>query len=252
MDLFLKNKVALVTGGSKGIGAAIGRRLADEGCDVILVARSAAELEALAADIGARSHRSVRALPADLSRFDEIVRLSDAVGNLDILVNCSGAVPAGNLAAIDDSRWRDAWDLKISGYIRLSRIFMDRLSRSGGVIVNIIGTAGEKPDPNFIAGSSGNAALIAFTKALGREATKTGVRVVGVNPGPVETDRIRTLLRARAATDLGDAERWPELMSAMPFGRAASPEEIADAAAFLASSRSAYTSGTTLTIDGGA
>lgn len=252
MNLFLKDKVALVTGGSKGIGAAIARRLADEGCDVIVVARSASELDALADSIGAQSGRSITAIPADLSQHEEIVRLSDRVGDLDILVNCSGAVPAGNLSSVDDDRWRDAWDLKVSGYIRMSRIFMDRLRRQRGVIVNIVGTAGEKPDPNFIAGSSGNAALIAFTKALGREASRTGVRVVGINPGPVETDRIRTLLRARAANDLGDAERWPELMSAMPFGRAATPDEIADAAAFLASPRSAYTSGATLTIDGGA
>lgn len=252
MDLYLKDKMALVTGASKGIGAAIARRLADEGCDVILVARSGPEIAALAAEIGRQSGRFIKEIAADLSRPEEIARLSDEVGDLDIVVNCAGAVPAGDLAAIDDHRWQEAWDLKVNGYIRLSRCLMNRLSDKGGVIVNIIGTAGEKPDPNFIAGGSGNAALIAFTKALGRDASKTGVRVVGINPGPVETDRIRTLLRARAKADLGDPERWPELMSAMPFGRAASPEEIADAAAFLASPRSAYTSGTTLTIDGGA
>ena len=125
-------------------------------------------------------------------------------------------------------------------------------ARRTGVIINILGVAGERPDSNYIVGTTGNAGLIAFTRALGKSAPRDGLRVIGVSPGVTLTDRAITLLRAKAAVELNDAERWPELQSQLPFGRAAFPEEIAAAVAFLASTRSGYTSGTVLTIDGGA
>ena len=137
------------------------------------------------------------------------------------------------------------------GYIGLTRALYPRLKERAGVVVNVIGAAGEYFDPNYIVGSAGNAALMAFTRSLGKAAPKDGMRVVGVNPGPVATDRIEMLLRARAARDLGDPERWREFHKAMAFGRPASVEEIASAVAFLASPRSGYTTGTILTIDGG-
>jgi NAD(P)-dependent dehydrogenase (short-subunit alcohol dehydrogenase family) len=118
-------------------------------------------------------------------------------------------------------------------------------------IVNVIGAAGEKLDPNYICGSTGNAALMAFTRTLGKASTADGIRVVGINPGPIATARIEMLLRRRALNELGNEERWAELCAKMPFGRAGQPEEIGDAVAFLASPRSGYTSGTILTIDGG-
>jgi NAD(P)-dependent dehydrogenase (short-subunit alcohol dehydrogenase family) len=124
------------------------------------------------------------------------------------------------------------------------------LKTRGGVIVNIIGSAGERFNPGYITGSTGNAALMAFTRSLGKDASKDGMRIVGINPGPVATDRFERLQRARAKTELGDEARWRELTSGLPFGRAATPEEIASAIAFLASPRSAYTNGTILTIDG--
>jgi NAD(P)-dependent dehydrogenase (short-subunit alcohol dehydrogenase family) len=125
-------------------------------------------------------------------------------------------------------------------------------SRRHGVIVNIIGSAGEKLDAAYIAGSTGNASLMAFTRALGGAAPDAGLRVVGINPGPVATDRLVTLLKKRAQDRLGDAGRWQELVKPMPFGRAAKPEEIAAMVAFLASDLSGYTTGTIVTIDGGA
>jgi NAD(P)-dependent dehydrogenase (short-subunit alcohol dehydrogenase family) len=123
--------------------------------------------------------------------------------------------------------------------------------RGRGVIVNIVGAAGENPDFDYVAGSSGNAALMAFTRAVGGAAPRDGLRVVGINPGPVMTERLMTLMRTRALTRFGDAERWPELMAGYAFGRAARPEEIAAMAAFLASDRSGYTTGSIVTIDGG-
>jgi NAD(P)-dependent dehydrogenase (short-subunit alcohol dehydrogenase family) len=141
----------------------------------------------------------------------------------------------------------------VFGTINLSRSFYAAMAERGkGVIVNVIGAAGEKMDANYIAGSAGNAALMAFTRALGAEAPNDGLRVVAINPGMTATDRMEMLLRRKATATLGDAERWRELVEPLPFKRAATPMEIAAAVAFLASDLSGYTTGTVLTIDGGA
>jgi hypothetical protein len=250
MDLDLAGKRALISGGSKGIGRAAAQRLAEEGCDVVLVARTAEALEAAAADIRGRFQVSAQALPADLSRQAEVERVAGEAGEIDILVNCAGAIPAGDILAIDDAKFRAAWDLKVFGYISMSRAFYEVLKARAGVIVNVIGAAGEWLDAGYIAGSTGNAALMAFTRALGKGAARDGFRVVGINPGMTATDRMVTLLKARAANELGDAGRWPELTKTLPYGRPIKPEEISAAVAFLASPLSGYTSGTILTIDG--
>src|SRR4029077_16993643 len=123
--------------------------------------------------------------------------------------------------------------------------------RQKRVTINSFGAAGEHPEFSYIAGSSGNASLMAFTRAMGGTAPVDGLRVIGINPGPVMTDRLITLMRTRAQTQFGDAERWTEYMKPLAFGRAAKPEEIAWMAAFLASDLSAYTTGSIITIDGG-
>jgi hypothetical protein len=253
MDLQLGGKRALITGGSKGIGRATAEILADEGCDVTLVARDAALLEQAAAAIRARRQVNVRVIPADLSSDETVRRVAAEAGDVDILVNNAGAIPPGDLVAVDNETWRRAWDLKVFGFISFCRSVYPRMAaRKSGVIVNVIGSAGEKFPSGYIAGATGNASLMGFTRALGRQAPADGVRVVGINPGPVATDRLIMLQRDRAAKTLGNAERWQELFAGMPFGRAAAPAEIGYAVAFLASPLSAYTSGTILTIDGGA
>ncbi len=128
-----------------------------------------------------------------------------------MLVNNAGAIPPGTLLAVDDATWRRAWDLKVFGFIGLTRAMYPGLKTRGGVVVNVIGAAGEQMDPNYITGTAGNAALMAFTRALGRAAPADGMRVVGINPGPVATDRMTMLLRHKAEEMLGDAERWQEL-----------------------------------------
>ena len=250
MELERSGKRAAVTGDSKGIGRAIALGLAREGCEVVLVARDAASLARVAEEIAQGGGPAARAMPADLSRQEELERVAEGIGALDILVNNAGAIPAGNLLEVGNEAWRAAWDLKVFGTIGLSRLLYSALRASGGVIVNIIGAAGERMNPDYIAGSTGNAALMAFTRSLAIGAAKDGIRVMGINPGPVATERNETLLRARATKEIGDAGRWRELQAGMPFGRAATVEEIASAAAFLASPRSAYTTGTILTING--
>ncbi len=252
MDLQLAGKRVLITGGSKGIGRAIAHVLAEEGCDVILVARDAAALEETAAAIRASRQVSVRTIAADLSSNAAVTAVAHEAGDIDILVNNAGAIPPGDLLRVENDTWRQAWDLKVFGFISLCRaIYPQMKARHQGVILNIIGAAGEKLNPGYIAGSTGNAALIAFTRTLGKSSTADGIRTLGINPGATATARWEMLSRDRAAKELGDAERWRDLSSSMPFGRPGTPEEIAWATAFLVSPKSAYTSGTMLTIDGG-
>jgi NAD(P)-dependent dehydrogenase (short-subunit alcohol dehydrogenase family) len=252
MDLGIAGQRALITGGSKGIGRAIAESLAAEGCDLHLVARSRDDLEAARDSIRARWNVDVAVHAVDLGAPGACENLAEQVKPLDILVNNAGAIPAGDLLSIDDDRWRKAWDLKVFGFINLSRaVYGDMKQRKRGVIVNVMGGAGERPDAAFVVGSTGNAALMALTRALGGRSLDDGIRVVGVNPGMVATERMRSLLESRAQKTYGDASRWQEFISALPLGRGAAPREVADAVVFLASDRASYISGTVLTIDGG-
>ncbi len=240
MDLQLSGKRALITGGSKGIGAATAQVLAEEGMDLVLVSRTVAVLEATAQSIRATRQVQVQTIAADLSQESEVLRVAKLTGDVDLLVNNAGAIPPGTLLSVDNDTWRKAWDLKVFGFISLCRqIYPQMAARKSGVIVNVIGAAG-------------NASLMAFTRALGHASQKDGIRVVGINPGATETERQTMLLRHRAQTELGDAERFRELLANNPFGRIATAAEIGYAVAFLASPRSGYTTGTILTIDGGA
>lgn len=252
MDLELRGRKALITGASKGIGAAIARTLAGEGCDLVLTARDGAALDALCTDLAQQHGVTATAIAADLREPGAVVLLAQAAGDADILVNNAGDIPGGSLAAIDEARWRKAWGLKVMGTIDLSRAFYALMKERGsGVIVNVIGAAGERMDANYIAGSSGNAALYAFTRALGGASMRDGIRVVGVSPGAVATERIRQLMRSAAEARFGDGDRHEELMQGLPAGRAADPREVADLVAFAASARASYISGTVITIDGG-
>ena len=252
MDLGLRGRKALITGASKGIGRACAEVLAEEGCDIVLVSRTAADLEAVRAKIAGEHNVAVRYYALDLSDSKNVDRLAAECADTDILVNNAGAIPGGDIAQIDEARWREAWDLKVFGYINMTRRFYALMAaRRAGVIINILGAAGENPDFDYVAGSSGNASLMAFTRAIGGTAPRDGLRVLGINPGPVLTERLETLMRHRAQTRFGDPEKWTELMQPLAFGRAAKPEEIGYMAAFLASDRSAYTTGSIVTIDGG-
>lgn len=252
MDLKLSGKRALVTGASQGIGLAIARALAREGCDLILVARSGASLSSLASELQQAFHVDVRTIPADLSSVAAVQVLAEAIAELDILVNNAGAIPAGGLHDVTDDAWRRGWDLKVFGYINLTRSLYSKLREKSGVIVNIIGAGGERLLPDYIAGGTANAALMAFTKSLGKSASNSSVRVVGINPGAVATERLERMLKTMNDSGASGKQQANEIVSRMPFGRAASPSEIADAVAFLASPLSAYTNATVLTIDGGA
>src|SRR6185312_5206732 len=180
MDLHLGGKRALITGGSKGIGRASAEILAEEGCDLVLAARDPGALAETAAAIRAKRQVRVEVIAADLSRQTEVERVAEAAGEVDILVNNAGAIPPGNLLAIDDATLRAAWDLKVFGFISLTRALYPVLRVRQGVVVNVIGAAGETFDPGYVAGVAGNAALMAFTRALGRGVHKDGMRAVAI------------------------------------------------------------------------
>ena len=252
MDLNLKGRTALITGASQGIGEGLAIGFAQEGVNLHLAARRGALLADLAKRLSAE--HGVKATPhaMDLTEPGAAARLVEAAGDIDILVNNAGVIPGGDLFFVDAHKWREGWELKVLGYIDLCRLVYPRLkARGGGVIINNIGNAGERFDPAYIAGSTGNASLMAFTRALGGRSLDDNIRVVGVNPGPVDTERIRKLLKRRAVDMYGDESRWTELMQRYPLGRPAHVREIVDQIVFLASDRASYTSGTIFTIDGG-
>ena len=256
MLIDLAGKTAIVTGAGRGIGREIVATFARErvivyGTDVH--EGNLADLEQQFRSEGWQGG----ARRCDVLDFQAALELVEEIttthGHLDILVNNAGAIPQGALTGLDEKIWRESWDLKVFGYINLAReIYAAMCERKRGVIVNIIGGAGERPTAGYIAGSMANAGLMAFSRALGAESPNYGVRVIGLNPSATATDRGVVRWRNQAQKDLGDPERWRELTKGFPFGRPATVEEIADVVTFLCSDRASYVSGTVISVDGGA
>jgi NAD(P)-dependent dehydrogenase (short-subunit alcohol dehydrogenase family) len=252
MDLELRGQTVLITGGSQGIGLATARAFAAEGCHLHLVARTESRLRDAQRELAEKFGGRVEIHPIDVSVGDNARALALACCDVDILVNNAGAVPGGSLEEIDEARWRRGWDLKVFGYINLTReIYAVMAERGRGVIVNVIGTAGNIVPASYIVGVSGSASLVAFTRALGGMSLDRGVRVVGVSPGDVLNERGIKFLKQQAAETLGDPERWRERLADQPGQRAATEEDIANAVLFLASDRAGYISGEVLAVDGG-
>ncbi|HAF69192.1 MAG TPA: short-chain dehydrogenase [Acidimicrobiaceae bacterium] len=252
MDLDLDGKKVVITGGSKGIGLGCALALAREGCDLQIAARDQGTLALAEAQIRESVHGvTVVSHSVDLSQTRDQMALLDAVGDVDIWVNNAGAIPAGDISTIGESQWRSAWDLKVFGYINLCReVYPRMIARGHGVIINVIGAAAVRPQPSYIAGAVGNSGLVGLTTALGSRSLSHGVRVVGVNPGLIVTDRMEDILRREAIDQLNDEERWAELIPDDPAP--GSVQQCADVVTFLASFRASHVTGTTLTVDGGA
>jgi short-subunit dehydrogenase len=186
MDLGIKGRTALVTGGSRGIGFGAAQLLAAEGCNLHLASRNADDLENARKRIMDVHDVQVTCHALDLGSSENAKKLAKACFDVDFLINNAGAIPQGSVTTLDEESWRKAWDLKVFGFINLIReIYPVMCERRRGVIVNVIGVAGERPVANYIAGSMGNASLMALTRALGAESADHGVRVVGINPGAI-------------------------------------------------------------------
>ncbi|HYB44200.1 MAG TPA: SDR family oxidoreductase [Candidatus Methylomirabilis sp.] len=258
MELGLKGKTALVTGGSKGIGRAVAQSLAAEGAQVMICSRGGDALERAADGIGAATGARILTAAADLSDLGSVNRLAaDALsrlGRLDILVNNAGAIKGGDFLTTPDEEWLHGWSLKLLGYIRMARAVLPHMQRQGGGrIVNVVGAAARNPSPTYMMGGTANAALINFTKALADLGARSNVLVTGVSPGPVKTERWDNLVQQQAKAAGRDVEAFAKEQNAsMPLGRIALPEEVADLVCYLASERASFLTGITITVDGGA
>jgi NAD(P)-dependent dehydrogenase (short-subunit alcohol dehydrogenase family) len=257
--LSLAGKTVLITGASKGIGRACAARFAEQGSNLFLVSRTLADLQSTQRELEA-VHReiSIKVLDADLSQRGSVASLMSRIDEVpSVLVNNAGAIPAGTVFDVDESKWREGWDLKVFGYINMCRAVYaamreqqhrDRVGGAAasegdsgggnGVIINVIGAGANNPMSDYIAGSTGNIALDQFTRALGGRSLADGIRVVGIHPGPIRTERLGRM--SAAAQE-----------ESRPGERPGRPEDVADLAAFLASPLARNITGTVITSDGG-
>lgn len=252
MNLDLQGKTVLVTGASRGIGRAVAESFAAEGCKLCLAARDPAHLAELGSSLAATYGVSVSTLAIDLSQPGAVEQLHQRFPDIDVLVNNAGATPRGSILQLDEEAWRTGWELKVFGYINATRAYYaDMCRRRSGVIINIIGLGAEKLDYAYATGSTGNAALVAFTRTVGSMSLDHGVRVLGVNPGWVETDKAIRSLRRRSEETCGDPDAWRTALAGQPGQRLIRPGEIADVVCFLASARCSSVCGTIVSVDGG-
>ncbi len=257
MDLNLKDKVALITGASRGLGAATAAVLAAEGAKLVLSARDNDALRSQASELEKAHGTPCLIVEADLTQpesCDAVVKTAlDQFGRIDILVNSAGASQGGLFWELNDQVWHDSFELKVMGTIRMLRAVVPAmLDQKYGRIVNIVGNTGLQPSPRLLPGASANAALLAITRGLGEELAPHGVVVNALNPGPTRTERWTTLMdRLAESSGRSVAEVEADYTDQIPMGRLGEPEEIARIAAFLASDMAANMTGSTVTADGG-
>jgi 3-oxoacyl-[acyl-carrier protein] reductase len=254
--LELEGKTAVVTGGSRGIGKAIVRRLAEEGADVVIAARSADTLEATAKEIVAATGRRVEPVPADLSTLEGCQTLHEeataAFDHIDILINCAGATKSGPFLELSDQLWQEGFDLKFFGAVRLSRLFWPHLAKSHGSVVHIVGGMARTPNPGFAIGGAVNAALANFGKALAGLGLADDVNVNMIHPGQVQTERLTEMMADQAAAQGKTPEHvLEETIQRQGIRRLGTPEDVAELAVFLCLPRARHIQGTAISVDGG-
>ncbi len=252
----LAGKVAIVTGGSRGIGAAIAETLALRGADIALIARTADVLAETAAHIGRHTSRRVVAFPCDLRERANVqtmvAAVASAFGHIDILVNNAGATKHGNLLEREDADWLDAYDAKIHAFVRVTRACWPHLKVARGHIVNIGGVLAHAPNPNALIGSTLAAAVTSLTKALAEFGRADGITVNGVNPGLIETDRFRQHLTELGwRHDFSVEQEKAALLQRLGIDRLGQAQDVADVVALLLSNQTAYIRGAIIDVDGG-
>lgn len=252
MDLKLSGKVAIVTGGSEGIGYATAARLSEHGADVVIAARRPDLLRAAAERLSAAGGGRVVPFVADVCRREDIELLvASAVaqlGRLDILVNNAGTGRAAPFEHVDDETWHADLDLKLHAAIRASRAALPHLKVRGGRIVNVTTWGGKQPGASSLPTSVSRAAGIALTKALSKDLAAHGILVNTVCVGVIKSGQ-----QARRAEQLGRSleDYYAELGRSVPLGRVGEAEEVANVIAFLASAAASYITGASINVDGG-
>ena len=256
MDLELANKVAVVTGASRGIGEAIGHVLAEEGADVFLVARSKDDLENVAASIAKRSGRRVVVHVADLldpkAPQAAVAAAVKAFGRIDILANSAGNTKRGDFFQLTEEDWASGFGLKFFGAVRMTRSAWPHLKATKGSIVNIIGIGSRTASAEFTIGGSVNSAFVNFTKATGDIGRKDGVRVNAINPGHIQTSRLEGRVKTvMARTNLSREETLRNMIAELGINRFGQPDEIGRLVAFLCSPKADFIQSTVIDMDGG-
>lgn len=256
MDLELNNKVAIITGASRGIGEGIGHVLASEGVDVFLVARSAGDLETVAATITKTTGRRAIGHVADLmdpkAPAAAVAAALKAYGKIDILVNNAGATKRGNFFELTDEDWASGFGLKFYAAMRMTRSAWPHLKAAKGSIVNIIGIGSRTAAAEFTIGGSVNSALVNFTKATGDIGRTDGVRVNAINPGHIQTSRLEgRIANAMRASNASREDAIKAMIAELGINRFGQPEEIGRLVAFLCSPKADFIHGTVIDMDGG-
>ena len=251
MELGLKGKNVLITGGSKGIGLACARAFLAEGARVAIVSRSQANLDAARKALG-----EVQTYAADLTDADAaaamVARAEAELGPIDVLVNSAGAAKRTDADELNAAAWHAGMDAKYFSYIHVIDPLIKRMAARGrGAVINVIGNGGKVPSPTHLAGGAANAALMLATAGLANAYAARGVRVVGLNPGLTRTDRVAEGLKAEAKrASISEEEALRQAVAKLPFGRLAEPGEIADVVVFAASERGRFLTGANITMDG--
>lgn len=253
MDLEIAGRHALVLGGGKGLGRGIAEALADEGVRLTLAGRDRGRLLAAAAEIGARTGVSVREHAVDLSVPESVSELARSAGDVDILVLNGGGPPAGPVTEVTAETWRTQFEALVLSPIRLAHAFVPGMrARRFGRILIVLSSGVTQPLPNLGLSNSLRLTLVGWAKTLAGEVAGDGVTVNGLAPGRIHTDRVDQLDGAAAARqgkpleEIRGASR-----AAIPIGRYGEIAEFAAAAAFLASKRASYITGSVMRVDGG-
>lgn len=256
MDLGLRDTVVLITGGSKGIGLACAQAFADEGARIAIASRTREHLELALKALQARGAHAM-AIEADLGQPEQAARMvrevESELGPIGVLVNSAGAARRTPAAELKAAHWHAAMDAKYFTYIHAMDAVLPGMAQRGGVIINVVGTGGKLASPTHLAGGAANAGLMLASAGLANAFASRGVRVNVVNPGITATQRMHEGLEAEArSTGRSVEEVMQQKLRAMPMGRVAQAEDVADAVVFLASRRAGYVSGAVLALDGAA
>jgi len=244
VELGLKGKNVLITGGTKGIGLACAKAFLAEGARVAIVSRTQVKIEncfCMTADL------------TDAAAAGAMVeRAEKEFGALDVLVNSAGAAKRTDADDLNPAAWRAGMDAKYFSYINVIDPVVKRMAARGrGAVINVIGSGGKSPAPTHLAGGAANAALMLATAGLANAYAAKGVRVVGLNPGMTRTDRVGQGIKAEAQrAGITEEEAYKKAIVKLPLGRPAEPEEIADVVVFAASARGTFLTGANISMDG--